>query len=450
MKKGRELGPSPAIASVSTSSCRHHQINSCIDAAMDFGGVVCQTPSTIETPHNSAELSEAMLRAAAAKQRVVARGTAHSQGGQCLGERARVVSTSHLRTIEAVDTDTATITVGAGIHWREVADRAMAVGLIPPVLTDNLQVTVGGTLAVGGIGPASFRCGLQVHHCAAVEAVLGNGQIRWFSRKHEPQHFTAILGGLGRLGIISRARLALRPCLRYLHTTQASYDSLGTLLHDARWLLRSPVPTHLSAIALPFATPSAQGQWRFVLSIGIESDETTVLPRRPLVNSLACRTKVTTREHVDRYTQRIDRVFESDRYKRNRAVAYPWVECFLPWDCAQTYLERIHAWFPDTRVLLWPLTQKVAWPSLAMPAAADLLFVGILARVERDQLPGALVQLQAASKLSMTLGGKRYLSGWLGFNEDDWKTHYGPYWAERQRHQNQLDPARTLCELPMQ
>ena len=51
-----------------------------------------------------------------------------------------------LRTIHAVQRDR--VVVDAGATWREVVEATLPHGRTPPVLTDYLDLSVGGTLAV--------------------------------------------------------------------------------------------------------------------------------------------------------------------------------------------------------------------------------------------------------------------------------------------------------------
>jgi FAD/FMN-containing dehydrogenase len=48
--------------------------------------------------------------------------------------------------------------------------------LTPPVFTDYLELSVGGTLSAGGIGGTSPRFGGQVDNVAELEVVTGAGE----------------------------------------------------------------------------------------------------------------------------------------------------------------------------------------------------------------------------------------------------------------------------------
>jgi FAD/FMN-containing dehydrogenase len=54
------------------------------------------------------------------------------------------------------------VVVDAGAKWSEVLAATLPQGLTPPVLTDYLELSVGGTLVVGGIGGTTSRYGMQI------------------------------------------------------------------------------------------------------------------------------------------------------------------------------------------------------------------------------------------------------------------------------------------------
>src|SRR5260370_20457690 len=83
--------------------------------------------------------------------------------------------------------------VGAGATWRQVLRGTLAVGLTPPVLTDYLGLSVGGTLSVGGLSGSSFRHGAQVDHVTELEVVTGSGMRELCSPTRNPQLFLALL-----------------------------------------------------------------------------------------------------------------------------------------------------------------------------------------------------------------------------------------------------------------
>src|SRR2546423_1829608 len=65
----------------------------------------------------------------------------------------------------------------AGLSWRSLVEQLAPQALSPPVLTNNLDVTIGGTLSTAGLGVASWRRGTQADNCLELEVVTGDGEI---------------------------------------------------------------------------------------------------------------------------------------------------------------------------------------------------------------------------------------------------------------------------------
>jgi len=101
------------------------------------------------------------------------------------------------------------IVASTGWRWAEVVDFAQRRGLTFPVLTSNLDTTVGGTLSAGGFGLFSGRFGMQADHVSActIHTALGaagcarSGEALW----------RAALCSLGTIGFVSSVTLRARP-----------------------------------------------------------------------------------------------------------------------------------------------------------------------------------------------------------------------------------------------
>ena len=88
---------------------------------------------------------------------------------------------STLRSIGAVEGDR--VVVEAGAKWSEVLRATLAQGKTPPVLTEYLELSVGGTLVVGGVGATTSTFGVQSDNVIDLEVVTGNGENRSRARR---------------------------------------------------------------------------------------------------------------------------------------------------------------------------------------------------------------------------------------------------------------------------
>jgi cytokinin dehydrogenase len=128
-------------------------------AAEDFGHIIRKHPLAVLKPSSSADIAGVMQWAANRGLKVAARGQGHSTYGRPLADGGIVIDMGTIRTIGDVQPDR--ITVDAGATWADVLDAALAHGRTPPVLTNYLALSIGGTIAVGGIGGSSSRHGMQ-------------------------------------------------------------------------------------------------------------------------------------------------------------------------------------------------------------------------------------------------------------------------------------------------
>jgi FAD/FMN-containing dehydrogenase len=127
------------------------------------------------------------------------------------------------------------------------------------------------------------------------------------------------------------------------------------------------------------------------------------------------------------------------------------MEVVLPWSTAVEYLETV---LPDLspgvnvggHVLLWPARSSVSEVPLFMhPEEEHLIGFGILPAVPPKMWDDSVrARLQAASDLSMALGGKRYLSGYVVFTRDQWREHFGAKWDGFVSLKKKYDPEGRL------
>ncbi len=67
------------------------------------------------------------------------------------------------------------IVVDAGAKWSEVLAATLPQGKTPPVLCDYLELSVGGTIVVGGVGGTTSRYGVQADNVLEMDVVTGKG-----------------------------------------------------------------------------------------------------------------------------------------------------------------------------------------------------------------------------------------------------------------------------------
>jgi cytokinin dehydrogenase len=143
-------------------------------AADDFGHIIHKNPQAVLKPTSIADIVQLMRWAGSRGLKVAPRGEGHSTFGRAMTDGGLVVDMRALRTIHHLQSDR--MVVDAGATYSTVLDATLPYGLTPPVLTNYLELSVGGTLAVGGIGGTTYRHGMQTDNVLAMNVVTGDGR----------------------------------------------------------------------------------------------------------------------------------------------------------------------------------------------------------------------------------------------------------------------------------
>lgn len=182
-----------------------------------------------------------------------------------------MVDMTTLATVHSIDGDRAT--VDAGTRWRTLLPLTLERGLTPPVLTDAVDLTVGGTLSVGGISGASYRDGAQVDNVLELQVVTGKGTLETCSPTQSPDLFNVALAGQGQCAIIVRATVRLVPAETTVRVRDLRYPGLQAMIQAQRQLIADGSFDHVAGLV----TPAPAGGWAYA----IEAASSYTTPARP-------------------------------------------------------------------------------------------------------------------------------------------------------------------------
>ena len=121
------------------------------EASQDFGRIQQKKPAVVVRPSSSEDIVELVRYAATHRLPLSTRGGAHSQSGQSLNDNGLVLDMKSLNQVVILDASQETVLVEGGILWGDLVNALLPHSLVPPVLTNNLNVTVVGTLSVAGL-----------------------------------------------------------------------------------------------------------------------------------------------------------------------------------------------------------------------------------------------------------------------------------------------------------
>lgn len=427
--------------------------------ADDFGHSVHHLPAAVLRPGSVADIV-AMVRFCNTHHiQVAARGQGHGTNGQAQVADGLVIETAPLDAIGPVRTGaagTGTVSVGAGAVWSAVVQATLVHGLTPPVFTDYLELSVGGTLSVGGLGGQSHRHGAQVDTVTALQVVTGAGELVSCSPTSRPDLFRAVLAGLGQCAVIVSATLQLVTAPTSVRHFLLPYTDLATYLDDQRRLVSDGRFAYVEGSIAPDATGAFTG---YVIEAtaygppaGPEPDDTALL--RGLRYDRSGAVTAETMGYFD-FLNRLAPGVAALEAAGVWAWAHPWLNLLLPGDraaaLAGTLLDQIagEGTGPGGVVLLYPLSAaRLHTPLLRMPDDPVPYLLAVLWTLDPAD-PAAIAARAAANHAAYetvrAAGGTQYPVGTIPMTAADWRGQYGKVWADFAAAKRRYDPCGLLA-----
>lgn len=417
------------------------------EAADDFGHIVHRTPLAVLRPGSVADVVALVRYANRHRIAVSVRGQGHSTQGQSQVGAGVVIDSRTLDQVHEIRSDR--VRVDAGATWYDLAVATLAHGRTPPVFTDYLDLSIGGTLNAGGIGGASQRYGLQVDTVLELEVVTGTGELVTCSPTRHRALFESVLGSLGQLAVVVRATIALVPAPAYARGYQLYYTDLDTYLTDQRRALAGRRFDSLEGQAQ--RTPADDG-WEFFIDAAVYYDGTA--PDDAAVTRGLRFDPARTLTPQYTYLQWIDRLRPTVEFLKSIGawgLPHPWLDMFLPASRTAAVVRPTldGLTLADTGqgpVLLYPFRPGLVRPRfLEMPREP----VGFLFSLLRTTVPPTTVESQLAGNRDLydrgvAAGGKRYPIGSVPLTHPDWVRHYGRDYPAFAAAKATWDPRRIL------
>jgi cytokinin dehydrogenase len=423
----------------------------------DFGRIVHGVATDVIEPRTLEELAAAVRQARAAGTQLTLRGGGNSQSGQAVCAHSVCVD---LRRLDGVEVDPARQSARCqpGLTWRKLVQETLRWGLLPRVVPLNLDLTLGGTLSVGGFGSTSHRFGAAVSNVTQLVVVDGLGEVRRCSASEQRELFDATLAGLGRCAVIGEATLALRRAPNRVRTSFLLYDDISQFLSHQRGLAASARVDHMEGLCsatmhgLHLAehgrrTPLVS--WSYCLQVSTELDEQEPVPDVLLGTRGQCRVRHAEDCDSAAFASRYDARFAAMRATGAEHQPHPWLECVLPYAEAAQVIPRALSMLP---AFLGDL-HRVSWVaasdrprSLVFPQGAEWVTFAVLpAGVHPALLGDARRALKQVEKVLLEAGGKRYLSGLLdAWDEQAFRQHFGAHYTDWRAAKRVFDPSSVF------
>lgn len=444
---GQSQGPSDGSSAGAVPDCDPEL---CAAAAEDFGHVVRRQPRAVFRPTTAAAIADILRQAREQGLAVAARGQGHAIYGRAMAEGGIVIDLAAMATIHRIESDR--VVVDAGATWQAVLESTLAEGLVPPVLTNYLGLSIGGTLAVGGIGGSSWRLGMQTDQVLELDVVTGGGRQLTCSPASNPDLFDAVRAGLAQCAIITRATLRLVRAPERVRRFQLFYPDLTSLTADQLHVLAEARFDQLQGAVVPDGT----GGWRYVLEAGVFHDGHSVVDDKTLLAGLsdhratAIVTDLTFRDDAMAFAK-LETVLRSNGQWFN---PHPWLLTFLRGSNAVEVARDVIAATnsedigPFGRITYYPMFSDECRTPLVRLPEERIVFPFNLIRI-----PGSADRANAERLIARNrelydrirgTGGVLYPVSAFAMSPEDWTKHFGAGWQSLREARLRHDPGGIL------
>lgn len=427
------------------------------EASRDFGRLISGRAEGVISIRSPDELVRTIRHANSAGLSLTPCATRSSCGGQSLPNGGLALDLTRMTALGPVDLQNATIECESGATLRSICEATLPHGLLPNILSFNLDITIGGVLSAGGFGANCHRFGPMVANVKTLDVVTGEGHRVHCSREQEAALYDAVLGGLGRCAVIARATLPLRRIKPKVRIWSLLYHRHEDWLDDQQSLARSSHCDYMQGFfwagpQLLRSTPTGfhpKAQWFFGLSIGSEydgeapDDDWILAGLKP--SGLLAVDDADTAQFIELYRDRFVQMRRTHAWERR----HPWIDCLLSPELVRKILPQVLEKLPraagDGHRLAWFPTKNLPGLFSVPPGDWAVAFAVLPTSIEESLYEETVAALDQVRRMLWDLGGKAYLVGWFGPMDDAaWRRHYGDRYQAWIAAKEKYDPRRVL------
>ena len=456
----------------------HYSVNEkeLLEYSRNYGRPL-KKPAVLFHPETDLDIQEVVRFSNQHRLPLAIKGFGHSAGLHQEAFNGCLINIRKLREIKGIqelETGEKIIEAQAGASWKEVIDFSIRQKLMPPVYTDWLMLTLGGTLSYGGIGSASFRHGLQTDHVHQLEIITADSQIYVANQSENKDLYDAARAGLGQFGIFTRFQLKLTQAPSHVTLYKIVYTELSDFFHDAQVLMNSnscdSIIAHFECnrpevIEKRVGThhfrshdklqelPHLNTRWLGILEVAkyhsLSNGETPILD----LNTLKAQHSHIFKDiySIEEYLNRVPPILDSDLEKKDSEHE----ECTLFFPYTKESEQLVLSFLADTThddigygtILFVPMKgSPIHTPFFRKPKTEDFFLLGILRRVSH--------QSTTSQKKMMTMNHDFYHIAQKELHAcrypcdsimtTNWKDHYGELWDQYVTLKDRYDPHRIF------
>jgi FAD/FMN-containing dehydrogenase len=418
-------------------------------AADDFGHIVHKTPIGVLTPASSGDIESTVRWTRALRGSIAPQGQSHSVWGRSMTSNGVVIDMS---TLHSVQVQGDKVVVDAGAKWSEVLAATLPQGKTPPVLADYLELSVGGTLVVGGVGGTTSRYGVQADNVLEMDVVTGRGDKVTCSPHRNSDLFDAVRAGLGQVGIVTRATLKLVAAPASVRRFLLIYPDLATFLHDARLLSGDDRFDAVQGAILP--SPAGGFAYRLDAAkyfTGTAPDDAALTAG---LSDVAASRTVSTLPYFD-YLNRLSALEALLRGNGQWFFPHPWLTTFVGDSQVESVVNAELAQVNPPadlgmfgQIVLSPIKRgAISSPLLRLPSdslcyAFNFVRVpGTADAANAQRLADVNKQIYGRVKAA---GGTLYPVSALPMSKGDWRAHFGSAFGRLDNAKRRYDPSDVM------
>lgn len=424
-------------------------------ATGDFGRIIAKSPHAVCRPATVEELRSIVVFARDHSIPLAARGSAHTFYGQSQVGGGISVSLGELSNVSPPHNDS--VVVQCGAKWRELVNVLAKHELMPPIITDNLDVTIGGTLSQGGFGGSVCRVGPQVEQVLELEVVTGTGELITCSRSSNRDLFDAVLCGQGTCGFMVSARMKAVPLKRRVRAFILTYP--GGLDECIADLLKLADDDRFSYV-LAMTRGEMQGPAPFIEAAVFYNGDSALINKDDLLRGL----KFDREAHIGNPHTDTDVAMSEWSFRYERAI--PMLKALGGWDGphatfdvfvpSSRVVEAVRLVDEDTSArglpgfapMLMPFRRELlSRPLLPLPDEPVVFLMNVLRFAAPGDVATTAAQLEANKacyERIVKLGGTRHIYPAIPFSAEQWERHFGDAWEPFASAKRKYDPAGIL------